>query len=279
MVSKNKINIEGYGYKRLYLIEINESTELYVAYFKHKKKDIYGVVDNNGRLLVSFSECEFDDIFFNKNKSDFCFTRFNSDKTDYESFHIKKMNDNLFYQRAHIQGNGYTKCRLLKTKKDDFWFIESTTDGITEVSLYSVDEAKILTPGFTEISFEEEKSRVLAYIEKVLYFIDEDGYPIKLASLLAYIDWQGRFLTPLYMPEKDMYYESISYNFDHNFKSYNLVIDSITNQLYKEYKVKTGLVTANLDAMFNNIYTEEELAMHPKTKVLQFRKGQTNEKK
>ena len=31
--------------------------------------------------------------------------------------------------------------------------------------------------------------------------------------------------------------------------------------------------------MFNNIYTEEELARPVKTKVIEFRKGQTDEKK
>lgn len=276
---ENKTYIEGYGYKKLYLIEINANTKLYVACFKHDKENMYGVIDGEGKLLIPFSNCEFEEIFSNKNKSDFCFTRFNSDKTDYESFHIKRENNGKFCQRAHIQGNGYTKCRLIRTEKDEFWFIEAITDGITEVSLYSVDEAKIITPGFTDISFEEEKSRVLAFTEKSLFHKNEDGNQVYLGALLAYIDWQGRFLTPFYQPEEDLYYESINYNFDRNFKSYNLVIDRIVERLYERYQIKSNQVNANLLEMFNNIYTEEELAMPVKTKVIEFRKGQTNEKK
>ena len=100
------------------------------------------------------------------------------------------------------------------------------------------------------------------YNEEVIY----------LGSLLSYIDWEGNFVAPFYLPEKDLLYSSITYNFDKSFKSFNITINSITRQLLKEYIEKNDHVTQVLDNMFNDLYTKEEMKPNGKAKILNFKK-------
>ena len=132
--------------------------------------------------------------------------------------------------------------------------------------MYDVNNHKIITPGFTEISFEQEESRVLAYVEKVLYG-DVDGETVYLGSVMSYIDYQGNFLAPLYIPEIDKIFDMLSYNNDSSFKSFNMLTRRIAEGLMIDYQKKSNLVNERLEAMYNNLYTQEELD-NAKTKAI-----------
>lgn len=272
--------IEGFGEKRITLYEIEGTKELYQIEFSHKKKKYYGVVDFNGRLLISISEVPIIEIFATNDRLNYCFTKFDDENNSYESFHLQKQEDGKFSLKAYVKGNENTNCRLVDTIKDEYWFIESTTDGIVNFSLYDVKQAKILTPGFTGISFEEEKSRVLAFVEKDI-FTDIDGDIVYLTSLLSYIDYEGNFVTPIYDTDKevDSYYDAISYNFDKSFKSYNRFIESVTEKHRNRYIEHNNHVTEVLADMFTNLYSVEDIKKKTPTKILEYKRSSNHDKK
>lgn len=270
--------IEGFGNKRIKLFSVEGTEELFGLEFIHKFKKYYGVVDGNGNLLVPITGVPIIEVFATKDRKDYCFTRQNGEE-DFESFHVQKSSDGKFHLKADITGNEVTKCRMIGTVKDNYWFIESITDGITEVCLYDVKKAKITTPLFTEISFEEEDSRVLAYVEKEIY-ADIDGERVYLTSLLSFVDYDGDFVAPLYDPEIDLFYEAINHNFDKTFKSFYRVIDSIRNTAVNRYNDKNNHVTEILANMYTNLYSVTDVKQPRKpARVLEFRKGNNYDKK
>lgn len=261
--------IPDFGMKKVFFDEIEGTKELLLAGFYHNKQEYTGIVDINGKVLVPFSNIEIQECFSDFSRNNYCFTRFDDGKNNYESFHLSKTDEN-FHMVADITGNEITSCRLVNTIKDNYWFIESTTDGITEVCLYDVKNHKILTPLFTEISFEKEKGKILAYVEKELYTKKENDIII-LGSLVSFIDHQGNFITPLYMPEKNQEYDARSYKFDTSFKSFNRTVQSIIQILELEYDNNTVMVTNHINYMFSNPYTEEEMnSAKRETKILNY---------
>lgn len=269
ILKQNKILVEGFGKKHLTLYQVTGTDQLLMATFKHENKLYQGIVNDKGQILVPFDTILIQDIFSTKDYTNYCFTRYNEENSQYHSYHLQYDNSN-FYLVADIVGNDKTNCRLIETEKDEFWFIEATTDGITEVSLYDVYHKKILTPGFTEISFEQQKSRILAFVEKVIYTKNQDEN-IYLASLMAFIDYEGKFVTPLYNPEKEETYDSKIYNFDKSFKSYYNAIQIITDMFEEEYLEKSERVEEQLAFLFDYPYTEEEIKLAKrKTKIIDF---------
>lgn len=270
--------IEGFGKKVVNFYVIEGTNDLLELEFSHKRKKYYAIVDTSGRLLVPISNIPFLEVFATNDRCNYCFTRQDKETDDYESFHVQKQKDDKFYLKADIKGNKITNCRLVGTINDDYWFIESTTNGITEVSLYDVKNVEIITPGFTEISFEEEKSRVLAFVEKDLY-TEIDGENILLTSLLGFIDYKGNFVTPLYDVEIDKEYETLSYNFDKSFKSFNRTMESITQKYRDKYFETNKHVTEVLLEMFNNLYSIPDMAKKEPAKILEYRRKNSNDKK
>ena len=269
ILNRNQIPVEGFGKKNLTLYEVTGTNQLLIATFKHKKKVYEGIVDVKGHILVPFDTVSIHEVFSTKDYTNYCFTRYNEENNQYHSYHLQ-LDNGIFRLIADIVGNDNTNCRLTGTEKDEFWLIEATTDGITEVSLYDVYHHKILTPGFTEISFEQEESRILAFVEKALYTKNQ-GKNIYLASLMAYIDYEGKLVTPLYNPEKEETYDSRIYNFDENFKSFYSAIQIITQNFEKEYFEKSERVDQELAFLFSNPYTEEEMKLAKrKTKIINF---------
>lgn len=271
--------IEGFGEKKVNLWSIEGTDELLGLEFSHKKKKHYGIIDKTGRLLVPFSCVPIVEVFATNDCSSYCFTR-QDDAGKYESFHLMKNKEGKFTLKADIIGNDITVCRLVSTVKDNYWFIESTTNDITEVCLYDVKNAKILTPLFADISFEEEESRVLAFVEKELYGEMDDGEIVYLTSLLSYIDYEGNFVAPFYDPKNDLCYDTKTYNFDKSFKSFNRFIESVTLKNLKKYQEENDHVTEVLADMFMNLYPVEEIKYEPKrAKILEFRRDVSNDKK
>jgi len=272
--------IEGFGEKRITLYEIEGTKELFQLQFSHKMKKYYGIVDFTGRVLVSISEVPIVEIFATNDRLNYCFTKFDEENNSYESFHLQKQNDGKFYLKADVKGNEVTNCRLVGTIRDEYWFIESTTNDIVNFSLYDVNQAKILTPGFTGISFEEEDSRVLAFVEKDIY-TDIDGDIVYLTSLLSYIDYDGNFVAPIYDTDKeiDSYYEAISYNLDKSFKSYNRFIESVTQKHRNRYIEHSNHVTEVLADMFTNLYSVEDIKKKKLTKILEYKRSNNHDKK
>lgn len=269
ILNQNKILVEGFGKKHLTLYEVTGTDQLLIATFKHENKSYQGIINIKGQILVPFDTILIQDIFATKDHTNYCFTRYNKENNKHHSYHLQ-YDDNNFYLAADIVGNDKTNCRLIETEKNEFWLIETTTDGITEVSLYDIYNKKILTPGFTEISFEQQKSRILALVEKAIYTknCDENIY---LASLMAYIDYNGKFVTPLYNPEKEETYDSKMYNFDESFKSYYNAIEIITEKFEEEYFEKSERVYEQLDFLFNHPYTDEEIKLAKrKAKIIDF---------
>ena len=266
--------IEGFGKKDVKFYSVEGTFELLEVEFSHKRKKHYGIVDENGRLLVPISDIPFLEVFATKDRCNYCFTRQDQENGRYESFHLQKQENGKFYLKADIKGNEVTNCRLVGTVKDDYWFIESTTNGITEISLYDVRNVKILTPGFTDISFEEEQSRVLAFVEKEIYTLI-NGESVYLTSLLSFIDYEGNFVAPIYDTDKDVdaYYDARSYNFDKSFKSFNCFLNSVAEKHKTNYIEHREHVTDVFIDMFSNLYSVEEIKkVNKPAKILEYRK-------
>lgn len=271
--------IEGFGEKEITLYVIENTEELFELQFSDKDIIYSAVVDVNGRVLVPISEMGFYEAFSTRDSNNYCFTRLNEETNDYESFHLQKQEDGKFYLRADIKGNQYNNCRLIGTEKDNYWLIENTYNNITEVSLYDVRNAKILTPSFSCISFEKEKSRVLAYVEKELYG-EIDGEMVYLTRLLSYIDYNGKFIAPLYDIDKEIdgYYDAMIFNYDNSFKYFNQFIKNITEQRKNSYINHNQHITEVLMDMYNNLYSEDDVNRKRKdAKILEFRKGNSND--
>jgi len=273
------MKIEGFGNKRIILYDVEGTEDLFGLMFFHKFKKYYCVADKNGRLLVPISDYPIVEVFATKDRKNYCFVKEDL-KGNFESFHVSiKEEDGKFYLKKSYKGNEYTNLRMIGTIKDNYWFLESVTDGIKEVCLYDVKKAQIITPLLTEISFEQEESRVLAYVEKEIY-ADIDDEKVYLTSLLSFIDYDGDFVTPFYDTEIDMYYETISYNFDKSFRSFRRFIDSVTQRSVDKYNEESNHVREVLADMFTNLYPVEDVKKVPKdAKILEFRKGSKNDKK
>lgn len=273
--------IEGFGEKEIFLYEVENTEELFELEFSDNDKTYCGIVDVNGRLLVPISEIPFLEAFATKDSTNYCFTRFDEEENNYESFHLQKQEDGKFYLKADIKGDNYNNCRLIGTEKDNYWLIENTYNDITEVALYDVRRAKILTPAFTCISFEVEKSRVLAYVEKEIYS-EIDGEQVYLTSLLSFIDYEGNFIAPLYDIDKEVdgYYDSIIFNYDKTFKYFNQFVKTIAEKHKIRYMEHSEHVSEVLIDMYNNLYSVEEINRKRKdAKILDFRRGSSNDKK
>lgn len=273
---KNKIYVESFGYQKVLLLEIEGLEELFVAEFSYKKDKYYGIIDKNARLLVPFSTNQIVEVFATNDKSECCFT-FNYEQGGYRSFHLSKTNDK-YILKADIHGNDYTSCRLVNTINDNYWFIESITEGLAEYSLYDPYQAKILTPSFTEISFEEEEGRILAYVERDLATKYENELYV-LGSICSFIDKDGRFVTPIYVPEFDLCYDGRRYNNDFNFKAFNMFSNSIKEMLEYNKKQRDQHITDTLATIFSEPYDYNNMVISKApAKIIEF-PGGSNEKK
>lgn len=273
------IKFEDFGKQRVNLKEIIDMDELLLGSFNYNKEIYYGIMDKNFRVLVPFTTNEIIDFVHTFDRNNIFFTTINKEN-NYNSIHLSRLKeDNLFYIRADIKGTSKSNCRLIKTEKDNYWFLESTTNGITEICLYDNKNAKILTPLLSDISFEEEKGRVLALIEKKLYAKIDDEQ-VELISLLSFIDKEGKYLTPFYDTENEQYYDSIIYNFDSNFKAVNRTFQSIANKEKQILIEKRERVNNDIIELFNNLYTEEEInSCKQNAKILKFPSEVENDKK
>lgn len=274
-----ELMINGFGKKDVEFLETEELNDFYFCSFKHKRKKYMGLIDKKGNLLIPFSNIPLQEYFFNFDMSDYCFTRYTEGKTNYESFHISKNKDGSFKVKADIKGNDNVSCRIIESGKNNYWFIETTQNQITTVCLYNIKKAKIITPPFTEISFEKEKSRVLAFVTKDLYG-DINGEDVYLTTIATYIDREGRFLAPLFDMKNDMQYPALDFNHDENFRHYHHIINLIIQSLRKKYIEERKHVDAVLADMFTNIYTKEQL--QPKKvqcKIIKFPSEVPNDKK
>lgn len=263
--------IEGFGEKKTEFYTIEGTSDLLKVQFYHDDKLYYGIVDKNGKLLVPISFNKIIEIFATQDNEDYCFIRENS-SSNYESFHLGRDSSGNFNLKAHIVGNESNNLKIVDTEKDNYWLLSNTTNEITKVCLYDVKGAKILTPMFTEISFEEEESRVLAFVEEdIVVTVDEES--IYLTSLLSYIDYEGNFVAPIYDTELDVYHDSLSYNIGKNFKSYNRFVESVTDKHKSKYLEKQDHINEVLADMFVNLYSIDEMKKDRKpAKILEYRR-------
>lgn len=272
---KNKIYVESFGYQKVFITEIEGLKELFLAEFSYKNDKYYGVIDIDGKLLVPFSNNDIIEVFATDDKSECCFTF--EYELGYRSFHISKCADK-YVLKADIHGNDCTSCRLVNTIKDGYWFIESVTDGLTEYSLYDPYQCKILTPSFTDISFEEEDGRILAYVERDLATKYENEWYF-LGSICSYIDKSGKFVTGIYVPEFDLCYDGRRYNDDPNFKAFNLFSESIKKKLEDDKFKREQYITDVLAGMFSEPYDCNDMVIcHEPAKIIKF-PGGSNETK
>lgn len=267
-----KLMINGFGEMDVEFLESEELNDFYFCSFKYKRKKYTTVIDKKGNLLIPFSNVPIQECLFNFEKSDYCFIRYTNGKTNYQSYHFSKNKDNTFMLKAEITGNEFSACRIIESGKNSYWFIETTTNNITTLCLYDIKKAKIITPAFTQISFEEEKSRILAYVTKDLYgeFDDEDE-PVYLTTVASFIDKDGRFVAPLYDMKSDLQYSALDFNNDEYFKHYHHITNLIIQSLGREYLKERQHIDEVLANMYTNIYTEEQLKpKNNKAKILKF---------
>lgn len=253
----------------LYQIDKN----FYLCEFNYKNNKYSGIMDQKYRILVPFSISRIEEYVFTMDQNNYCFYRHSKKNKNHEAFHLSKNEeDNLFYIKKQFLGKEIDSLRVIDTEppKNNYWFIETTIDGIVEISLYDIKKAEIITPPFSVISFEKEKGRVLAYVEKCIYAKIDDEQ-VMLASLSAFIDKDGKFLSQLYNPDTDDCFDTLAYNFDKTFKSFNTTIDCMRADLKDKFLSKKQYVEDTLDAMYNNIYTEEEInASKCSAKIIKF---------
>ena len=275
-----KMLIDNFGVVEVELFEVDN--ELLLCEFNYENKKYSGIIDKNNRVLVPFSSINLENYIFTMDRNNYCFERFSEGKNDYESFHLSKNKENgLFYLRKQFVSDEENSIRVTDTDppKNSYWFVEITTRDITQKCLYDIRKALIITPAFDLISFETEKSRVLAYVEKGVYTIVDDEV-ILLASLSSFIDKDGNFLAPLYNPDADDFYDTLDFNYDKSFKHFNRVMDSIEAQLKYKFLEKRNYVEAILAQMYTNIYTEEEMKNSKcSAKILKFPSEVNNDKK
>lgn len=265
-----KLMINGFGEMDVEFLESEELNDFYFCSFKYKRKKYTAVIDKKGNLLIPFSNVPIQECLFNFEKSDYCFIRYTNGKTNYQSYHFSKNKDNTFMLKAEITGNEFSACRIIESGKNSYWFIETTTNNITTLCLYDIKKAKIITPAFTQISFEEEKSRVLAYATKELYG-EIDGELEYLTTIATFIDKDGNFLAPLYDMKNDMQYPALDFNHDPNFRHYHHIINLIIQSLGRKYIEERDHVDAVLADMYTNIYTKEQLKpKNNKAKIMKF---------
>lgn len=273
---KRKVYVEDYGYKKLQIYDIEGTDNLILIKFVHENNIYTGITTSGGMVVVPFSNDIIYEIFATNDKKEWCFT-FKNNNNNFRSYHIG-INNDKYYLKADIQGNEVTSCRLVNTINDNYWFIETTTNDLVEVNLYDPYKDKILTPSFTEISFEEEEGRVLAFVEKDIYKYEDDS-SYYLGSMLSFIDKDGNFIAPIYIPELDNFYDSRCYNNDSNFKVFQTFLQRIILQLNEISENKNNYITDILGNMYSNLYSEKDLVISKgPAKIIKFNGG-SNEKK
>lgn len=246
------------------LYEIDGTKEIYIGTYRYNMETYEGVISSDSSVLVPFSKTRIKNIFSTKDYSNYCIVRYDEGNNNYESFHLQKQ-DNSFKSITYVKGNDKSSCRLVGTEKDEYWFIETTTRGIKELNLYDVYNHKIITPNFSEIIFQEDSPRILAYVEKHI-FKHENEENIFLGNIMSFIDYEGNFVTPIYIPEKDIEYDSRSFNFDKTFKSFNLKVKAIAYSLEMEYDLQNEKIDEYLNHLYENPYSISEMKP-PKTKA------------
>lgn len=271
-----RIYVQDFGYKKLETSSVEGIDYFLLVKFTHKKKDYTGIVNKKGEIIIPFSTDLFVEVFTTNDKNECCFTM-KKENGGFRSYHFSKQN-NCYLLKADIYGNDSINCRLVNTINDNYWFVESINDGLCEVSLYDPRRCEILTPAFTDLSFEEREGRVLAFVEKSLYK-KEDGQQFFLGSILSYIDKDGNFLTPFYVPELNKFYESRYYNADPNFKGFRTFCGTILPKLEEIEKEKNDYITDVLQTMYSDLYDKDNLTIsHELAKIIKF-PGGSNETK
>lgn len=246
------------------LYEIDGTKEIYIGTYRYNKELYEGVISSDGSVVVPFSKTRIKNIFSTKDYTNYCIVRYDEGDNNFESFHLQK-EDNTFKLATYVKGNEKTSCRLIGTEKDEYWFVETITRGIKELNLYDVYNHKIITPNFSEIIFQEDSPRVLAYVEKHI-FKHENEDNIFLGNIMSFIDYDGNFVTPIYIPEKDIEYDARNFNFDKTFKSFNLKVEAIAYSLEMEYCLQNDKIDEHLNYLYENPYSIADM-QPPKTKA------------
>lgn len=269
------MKIEGFGNKKIYINYIEGTTDLLIISFLHNFKKYYGVCDRlTGKTVADFTIDPITTAFSTNDHLDYCFVKGN------ESYHVSKRNNENFELVKKFVSNDKIKLELVNTINDNYWFlkIDKTT---TTYSLYDVINQKLITPEFDNITFEMgDDKEVLALIEKCLIVYDsENEEDICVGSILAYINNDGKYVTPFYSPDTDSYYDTTSLNgIDNNLIHYKRYIDSIATNLYKNYLKESSRVDEVLEIMYINHYSKDEIMPEPKKcKIIEFKRSDKNE--
>lgn len=280
MLNKKLINInyiEGYGLKLAKSSFLAGTNELIELTFQHNKKEYKGIFNQCHQAVIPISDIPITEYFYTEDKKNYCFIRYDFTTNFYESYHVQKDDKGDYRIANYFKGNKLENYRLFNIKEEPCWFVEKSNNGHTEIALYEPVEAKIITPFFTYINFDIEKKESLILFKKEIYSMQ---YNTNLADIYGYIDYNGNFASPLYLPDEDEYYDASNYNIDKSFVSFNNFVD--TKRLEKE-KLKSqeeSQKITGLNKLLDNLYSSSEKipGAIKKAKIIQFRGGQ-NEKK
>lgn len=268
------MKIEGFGNKKINIYSVENTEDLLLVTFKHKRETYYGICNNDGECVVPFN-IEPLTVFATDDKLDYCFTRKN------KSYHFSKRKAFEFKLVNKYIGSEETKLELVNTVNDKYWFLKIDKTNETIYSLYDVINQKLITPAFDDITFQEEKNpEVLALVERCLIVKDkENDEDIYLGSILAYINKDGKYVTPFYCPDNDTHYDTRNLNYnDYNYTQFKRIVDGIAATLYQKYLDESKRVDDILQAMYNNRYSEYEIMPEPKKgKILEFKRSDKNE--
>lgn len=236
--------------------------------------DCYWASFNDGRHFLLQSNLNICDpittknllfYFHTDNFNDICLVLKGKEDSVPIFYHLKKVFDNYVnvYSTDYIN-NTYVK--IVESPSEDYWLIEKINE--EQQAIYSIKDAKRITPFFDKINFNIPKSKShLAQYSKDI--IDKNGN-VK-TKLIGYVGYDGNFSSQIYDVEKNEYYSicNVGISGIKLFEEFTLFLH---NQ-YKELdKYKVDLTNEALKNLFNQkIEHLTPIKFPQKAKIIDFK--------
>ena len=269
-----KINSMYYGE---ILYSLNNRCKIGNLYFitaVKKFKRLEGLLDNDGNEIIPLQEMKLVEFFTNKSKTDYCLGFKHKDSDNLEYYHLKRKDNKLHV----VVRTDYKKEPIIidKTINNNFWIFRTLEN---ELAVYNVEEGRVITNFFDEVSFVDpkESDKHVIYFCKHIYddIIDEETNiksRVNHTSICGFCDSEGNFTSPVLDTEAEELYGEFKIGGNSLSKDFVEFIQNINKKHLDKFFEKEAVTNDTIKYLFNNP-TKEENKVKINTKIYEFKNG------
>lgn len=164
----------------------------WVTIFHHMRK-YFCLINKNGKPITSLLTKELVSFFCTKDRNDIVLELKGQNETHSNFYHFQKK-EKEYHCVFSTENKDQMFFEMKQTDNSDYCYLISANQ---KMALYSLKDAKQITPFFDELELVDEDSTHLAFFsEKII--LEEDQEKFIATELVGFIGYQGEFSSRIY---------------------------------------------------------------------------------